>query len=550
LLEDGKVVAAAAEERFSRQKHTRAFPHHALSYCLREAGVSLADVDCVAVSANPAIDLAKRSRRHSETIRYYPEALYAIPNHLGAFADFSGDAMAQQLGVGDEAVEVFYVTHHLTHAANAFFWSRFPSAAILTVDGRGEDETATFAVGSGDELSIIRQVPYPHSLGLFYGSVTEHLGFRFDRDEWKLMGLAAYGEPEGPLYHRLRELFELKPDGTFELDLGYFGYFLQPVNRACSSKFVSAFGPPRQPEQELTRHHKDLAAAAQRVLEEVLVHMLGALHREVGNPRVAVAGGTFMNSVFNGKIERVTPFQEAFISSCPDDSGTSIGAALYAHTVLKKQGRPEPQAHNYFGPAFDDRAIGQELALYKVPARRLENVEGYTAERLAQGKLVGWFQGRMEFGQRALGNRSILADPRDAANRDRVNGAVKFRESFRPFAPAVLSGDFREYFDVQEVTGVPHMERTLPMRPEKRALIPAVVHVDGSARPQTVTQDLNPRFHRLLTEFKKQTGLGVLMNTSFNLNDEPIVCTPRDAIRTFYSSGLDVLVLGNHVLEK
>lgn len=549
LVEDGRVVAGAAEERFDRVKFSREFPDDSLRFCLSEAGIKLSDVDCVAVSANPVLELAKRSRRHVGSVRYYPEILYAIPTNLGTFGELRGHVAMQHIGPQLD-LEVCYVTHHLAHAANAFLWSPFPRAAILTVDGRGEETSMLFGVGVDDRIEILREVAYPDSLGLFYGAITEYLGFRIDRDEWKVMGLSGYGDSNGEIYAALRELVELKSDGTTAIDLNYFRYFLQPYDGAVGPKFVERFGAPRKAGEELLAQHHDVAAAAQRIVEEALAHMLGALQRETGEHRVALGGGTFMNSVFNGKLPRVTPFTETFVSSCPDDSGTAVGAALYVHSMVKHQGRPEAQTHNYYGPQYDDRSVMDELEAYKLPARQVEDIERFTAQQLVAGKLVGWFQGRMELGQRALGSRSILADARDLSNRDRINRAVKFREAFRPFAPALLQEDFSLYFDEPALTSVPFMERTLPVRREQRERIPAVVHVDGTARPQTVTAESNPRFYRLLRCYKELTGIGVVLNTSFNLNDEPIVCSPRDAIRTFFSSGLDILVIGTHVVEK
>ena len=551
LVDEGVVLAGAAEERFTRDKHTRVFPRQAVEYCLSESQLSLNELDAIAVSANPAHDLSKRSQRQSNSIRYYPEALYAIPNQIAPFVQggFEGH-MSQLLGVRSGSLVLHYVSHHLAHAANAFLLSGYRRAAILTVDGRGEDTTVLFGRGEGKHIETFREISYPHSLGLLYGAVTEHLGFRIDRDEWKVMGLSAYGNPESPYYVALREMVELKNSGTFELDLNEFRFYLSPYDGAVSDGFRAKFGEPRRPDEPIGPTHRDLAAAVQRVFENIMTHMLDGLYRESGERRLAAGGGSLMNSSFNGRITSVTPFEESFVSSCPDDSGTSIGAALYVDCVLGGSSPPEMQTHNYYGPSFHDSQIEDEIALCRLPAVRREDVEAYTAKLLARGRLVGWFQGRMEFGQRALGNRSILADPRSAATRERINQTVKFRESFRPFGPSVLVEEFTRYFGADSACIGRFMERALPVLPTAARMIEAVVHVDGTARPHVVTESDNLRLHRLLLEFGRLTGVSVLLNTSFNAAEEPIVCSPKDAIRTFFSTGLDALVLGSYVIEK
>ncbi|MEU3741943.1 carbamoyltransferase C-terminal domain-containing protein [Streptomyces sp. NPDC032198] len=548
LIEDGQVVAAAAEERFTRSKHARAFPARAIDYCLSAVPGGLDGVERVAVSTNPAIDLSVPDGRHTGRARWHPERLYSIPNNLATLVDapYQGHA-TQILQTAGKPLHIDYIYHHDAHAANAFFLSPFESAAILTVDGRGEDCTALSAIGDRNTIAAIDTLPYPHSLGLLYGAVTQYLGFRIDRDEWKVMGLAAYGDPDSAAYKSLRDLVDFE-DGTIRVDLNYFGYYLQPPRGAVSEAFIRRFGPARQPGEAITSRHHDVAAAVQHVLEDALRYLLVNLHQQTGERRVALGGGTFMNSVFNGKITSSTPFDEIYISSCPDDSGTSIGAALYTHCVLLGSDRGPAMTHNYYGPHFDQTSINEALSRAKLRAPAVDDPANIAAHALADGEIVGWFQGRMELGQRALGNRSILADPRSPAMRDRVNDAVKFRETWRPFAPAVLAEDFATYFGAEPA--VPFMERTLAVRAKARSLIPAAVHVDGTARPQTVTVDSNPLFHRLITAFRDLTGVGAVLNTSFNLAEEPIVCSPQDAIRTFYSSGLDLLVLGNRVLTK
>jgi carbamoyltransferase len=339
-------------------------------------------------------------------------------------------------------------------------------------------------------------------------------------------------------------------NGQVELDLSYFSYYLYDQLYFYSEKLVKEFGEPRKTDSELTERHYQIAGALQAITEEVLEKCLNHLYEIVGSKNVVVSGGVFMNSVFNGKITQRTRFEDMFISSCPDDSGASIGAALYVYNIKAKDAKREVQSHNYYGPEFTNDEIKDILKKYKIVKEYKTNVEEYVAKAIASGKMVGWFQGRMEFGQRALGNRSILCDPRDPKMKDKINSAVKYRESFRPFAPSILEEYKLEYFDMPRNVSVPFMERVYVINNEKQKTIPAVTHIDGTGRLQTVRKEDNPRYYRLIQEFQKITGIPVVLNTSFNLNGEPIVCTPTDAIRTFYSCGLDMLVLGNYVIEK
>jgi carbamoyltransferase len=549
LVTDGEVTAAVAEERLSRVKHDRSFPARAIRWCLEAAGITMDDIARVAVSANPAIDLGVPDGRYSGRARWHPERLYQVPHGLAGLSGtrFAGTARQALETAAGRPLEVDYVHHHDAHMANAFFLSPFHDAAVITIDGRGEDCTAQWGTGSGASLQVTGSVPYPHSLGLLYGAVTSHLGFRMDRDEWKVMGLAAYGDPAGPAYQRMRNLIEVQGDGQFRLDLNYFTYYLQPAAAAVSEAFTTVFGPPRAPGGPVEDHHRDIAAAVQHVLEDTAAALLAALARQTGHRRLAAGGGTLMNSVLGGKIAALSPFTESFISSCPDDSGTSAGAALHVYSALTGQRGPA-QEHNFWGPAWDQDDIDALLTTWGLRARTSADPAGDAALALAEGKVIGWFQGPAEFGQRALGHRSILADPRDPATRDQVNKAVKYREPWRPFAPSVLAADFPLLFG-EAAPLVPFMERTLPVLPAARHLIPACVHADGTARPQSVTA-ADPLFCRLLTRLRELTGVGAVLNTSFNLAEEPVVCSPADAVRTFFTSGLDLLFLGNRVLAK
>jgi carbamoyltransferase len=445
---------------------------------------------------------------------------------------------------------ITYINHYHAHIGNALMMCPHDEVALLVMDGRGEKQTSLLAAARGLDVEPLCEVDFPHSLGLFYGAVTQFLGFKQDSDEWKVMALAAYADADNELLAPLQRLIRVADDGTFELALEYFAFYNFFDRREYSDRFVARFGPPRGRNGPITDRDKKLAAAMQRVFEESVAKIAAALHRRTGLDRIAVSGGCFMNSVFNGKIAQVTPFRECFLSSCPDDSGTSVGAALYLHALRTKE-RGEVVRHSYWGPAYTDEECLDAVRRYKIPgAEVVADPPARAAEDLAAGRIVGWFQGRMEFGQRALGNRSILLDPRRNDGKDVINAAVKFREGFRPFAPAILAERIADYFECPPGTRVPFMERVLMFRPERRREIPAVVHEDGSGRVQTVEREHTPRFHALIEAFEARTGVPIVLNTSFNLNGEPIVCAPEDALRTFYTCALDVLYLGNVRIAK
>jgi carbamoyltransferase len=552
LLEDGRIVAGAAEERFTRQKMSKAFPAHALDYCLRQAGCTLKDIDIIAVPWNPGVHIRSASPRYISNARWRGEYLVNVPAAiLRHLASPEVEQIDQLVRIPGKELRITFVNHHSAHAACAFYLSPFDEAAILSVDGRGENETVTWSHGRGSEIRKLQAVGFPHSLGEFYSAITQYLGFKPYQDEWKVMALASYGQRNNEYYSSLRRLIRYMEDGGFELDLSYFSYFLFDMQPAMySAKLEALLGPSRGAGDLPDQRHSDIACALQQVYEETLGHLLARLHALTGQTRVVLAGGSAMNSVYNGKIQDTTPFKEHFVPSCPDDSGVSVGAALYAYYCLAGGRLREKPEHNYWGPDFSDREIEEALSKYKVRAERHQDIAAVAARLLAGGKLIGWFQGRMEFGQRALGNRSILADPRQAQVKDLVNAAVKYRESFRPFAPAVLEEHAHEYFELPKGVTVPFMEKVYPVRPAMRDRIPAVVHVDGSGRLQTVSRQTNPDFYDLIRQFQVLSGIPVLLNTSFNLNGEPIVCSPTDAIRTFYSCGLDGLVLGKWLVLK
>ncbi|MFZ3043650.1 MAG: carbamoyltransferase C-terminal domain-containing protein [Minisyncoccia bacterium] len=551
LLKDGAIVAGAAEERFNREKMSRKFPHAAIDYCLKEDGSTIEDVDYIAVGWNPGVHLQSYNRRFSDTFRWHAEFLYNIPNSIFRHrADKRVPWVEQIFKHPKGETKIIYVTHHLAHAANGFYLSPYKEAAIFTADGRGEDETTFFGTGKNNKITEIKTIAHPQSIGNFYSTVTQFLGFDPHSDEWKVMALASYGSRNNAYYKKFKKILKLLPDGTFELDLSYFDYYLHDKPRFYSPKFVELFGNPRASDAPMQKQHYDIAAALQQITEETLSHMLTWLHKKTKQKNLVVNGGVFMNSVFNGKILKLSPFKNVFISSCPDDSGIAIGAAAYVHHDILKLPRMKPQEHNYWGPEYSDTEIKDAISKYKLTATHVPDIEKHTASLLSGGKIVGWFQGKMEFGQRALGNRSILADPRREKMKDLVNRSVKYREGFRPFAPSVLEEKVSQYFECGPKDRVPFMERVYLIRPQKRSIIPAVTHVDGTGRLQTVSKKYNPRYHKLISEFEKLTGVPVVLNTSFNLKGEPVVMTPTDAIRTFVSSGLDALVMGSYVLTK
>lgn len=550
-MEDGKVIAGAAEERFVRQKMFRGFPKNAVKFCLKQAGCNLEDLDYIALGWNPGLHLKPSSLRFGSVVDWRGELLHIIPHELLMLSKSKDvDYIEQSLKQSNKEIKIIFVTHHNSHAANAFFISPFKESAILTIDGRGEDDTAGFFIGRENKIEELKTVIRPHSLGLFYGTFTDFLGFTPHLDEWKVMALSAKHFPKNKYYKRVKDLIRLLPDGNFELDLRYFSYFLDDRSNWYSPKFTEVFGPPRTPDEPLTTRHYEIAEALQMISEEVAVYMLDWLQKKTGMGNIVVSGGFFMNSVFNGKILQKTKFKKVFISSCPDDSGTSLGAALYTYNhILGKKNRYE-QIHNYYGPEYSNLEIKEILDKYKIKYSYVENIEKETAKIIKEGKIVGWFQGKMEFGQRALGNRSILADPRDPNMKDKVNMAVKYRELFRPFAPSILEEKVIEYFECEREVRVPFMEKVFMIKKEKREQIPAVTHMDGSGRLQTVDRRTNLKYYKLISEFEKLTGIPIVLNTSFNLKGEAIVCTPTDALRTFYSCGLDALILGNFVIKK
>jgi carbamoyltransferase len=577
LLRDGEIVAAAQEERFTRIKHDSAFPENAVRYCLEAAGVTGADVDHVVFYEKPFV---KFERLLETYLAFAPKGFEsfrkAMPLWIGEKI-FQRDILQKDLAAIDPGFEgegrLLFSEHHFSHAASAFYPSPFESAVVLTMDGVGEWTTTSVAIGKGSSLQIVKEIHFPHSLGLLYSALTYYTGFKVNSGEYKVMGLAPYGEPK---YAKLMldHLIDVKSDGSFRLDMEYFDYCT--ALKMTNDRFDELFGAPaRKPEDRLEQRHMDLAASVQAVTEEVVLKLTRSLAKETGEKNLCLAGGVALNCVANGKVLRDRHFDNIFIQPAAGDAGGALGAALAAHYHQKEQPRrvtpgKDAMKGSYLGPRYEQADI--ENRLRAVGAKYTVVDDGAlideTAKALMAEQAVGWHQGRMEFGPRALGGRSILGDPRSPTMQKALNLKVKFRESFRPFAPSVLRERVADWFDLD--CDSPYMllvadvkeSHCRAMSAQEQALfgidklnvprsdIPAVTHVDYSARIQTVHEDTNPRYHKLLTRFEELTGCPVLINTSFNVRGEPIVSTPEDAFRCFMGSDIEFLAVGNCILRK
>ncbi len=549
LFEGGECIAAVAEERLTRQKRSRAFPLRAIEFCLRSAGLrTLHDVAQIVVPWNPAIHMANLNMSgFTSWRRYDPEWLYIVPNNLMGLLPDAGQEM-MELGFGDGSSRFTFLQHHLAHAGWAFA-SPFEEAAIAIVDEYGESSSMSFGKIAGNAVTMLRSTPFPHSLGVFYATLTAFLGFSPNGDEWKVMGAGAYGDPTR-FAAAIRSIVKVD-GGSLHLDQSYFEFANTRVGGYFGKRLEKLFGiVPRKSDEELTQAHFDLAASCQQVFEESLLTLLTWLHGETKSDNLVLNGGCAMNSLANGKIVGNTPFKQVFIGPAAADNGAAIGGALYSVGTAGGSGVLRGNVEAYLGPAYSDADVQRLLDRYKIRYRHISDISGVVAGMLIDGKIVGWHQGRMEFGERALGCRSILADPRKAGAKDRVNESIKYRESFRPFAPSVLAEDAGDWFDMPHGERVPFMEKVFPVRFGKREQVPAIVHGDGSGRLQTVECADNELFYRLISSFKRRTGVPMVLNTSFNLNGEPIVCSPEDALRTFVTSGLDALAIGSFIVEK
>ena len=558
LMRDGEVLAAVEEERFSRVKHQGGFPYEAIRYVLGSQGLTLSDVDHVAVYWKP-FKLAYRARYMLETMLFQPTyfiervkcAVRVMGGVTGPETGWTSLWKTKKNlinGFGERPKQIHYMDHHACHMASCFFPSDFEESAILIMDASGEAACTTWGVGEGTMFKKIDEHLIPHSLGYFYSSVTGYLGFKMFDGEYKMMGLAPYGDPSGTRWMRDNYLQTTKP-GRYKLNTRALD-FVRASNGVFNGSFVDHFGAPRDGDDgEMTDRYRDVAASAQRALEEVVLDMAAELQRRTGSKNLAVAGGCGLNCTANGKILNSGVFDRIYVPPVPNDTGGALGAAMLLYQQLTGQ-RPEPMTHAQFGPEFDNAQIEQALSgTPDVRATKMdaEAIVRKAAEALANGKLLCWMQGRMEYGARALGNRSFLADPRSESVREDLNEKIKKREHFRPFAPSVKIEKASEYFEIDQPA--PFMTLVVPVREEKRSVIPAVTHVDGTARPQTVDKSVNPRYWKLLDCFESLTGVPVLLNTSFNIQ-EPIVCTPSEALATFTGSKVDALVLGDYWVER
>ncbi len=575
LLRDGALIAAAEEERFTRKKHDYSFPTNAIAFCLGAGGIRGEELDLVVFFEKP---FRKFERILLSAMQTFPKSRRVFQESMVAWLTeklWIKGLIQQALRVA--APRILFCDHHLSHAASAFLCSPFREAAILTVDGVGEWATATYGVGRGTEITVLREIRFPHSLGLLYSAFTAFLGFEVNEGEYKVMGMAPFGEPR--YVDKVWRLIHQEADGSFRLNMDYFSFHYSTHN-TYSARFVDLFGPPRDPKahfftptsgypsyfgkrpadyESLARqnqHYADIAASIQVVTEEVLVRMASHLHRETGLKHLCLAGGVALNSVANTRILRETPFEELFIQPAAGDGGGAVGAALYGYHMVLGKPRELVMRHAYWGQEYGAGEIDAFLKANHIAHTRMEDDEKLIArvvEAIQAGKVVGWFQGRFEWGPRALGNRSILADPRDPAMKDIVNTKIKFREPFRPFAPSVLVERAADFFDLPEPWRhypARYMLYVVDVKDGHQDRVPAITHVDGTARLQTVDREVAPRYHRLIESFGEATGVPVLLNTSFNLKGEPIVNTPAEAFSTFCRSGMDVLVLGNHMIEK
>ena len=600
LIKDGRIVAAVEEERFNRIKHCAGFPVRSIEYCLKAAGIGIEEIEQVGISRDPSAHLHKKvlmsvQRAAKEIVRrraiapdnpklrviteedaervaavasepngngHAPGILQQVADRLRNAARVRDldDELATALGISKTKLRARFhnIEHHRAHLASSFFVSPFDRAALLSLDGFGDFISTMWAVGAGNSIKVLGQVEYPHSLGIAYTATTQFLGFPHYGDEGKVMGLAPYGQPR--FIEAFRDIVRTEPNGQFRLNLDYFRHAAEGVEmtwndgspligQIYSDKYARAFGAPRAPADALTDRDRDLAASLQLRLEEVAFHILNQLHRETGLSELGLSGGVAYNSVMNGKILLNTPFRRIFVQPAAGDSGTALGVCYQIWNQLLNQSRGEVMEGAYTGPEFTDDDIVAELkrAGLSFETHSDHGVTQRAARDIAAGAVVGWFQGRMEFGPRALGNRSIVVDPRRADMKDVLNQRIKKREPFRPFAPSILAEHVGDYFEQEHPA--PTMLMVYQIKPERREEIPAVTHVDGTGRLQTVTLAANPRYYQLIEEFYRLTGVPVVLNTSFNEN-EPIVCTPRDAIDCFLKTQMDVLYLGNRVVRR
>jgi len=575
LLRDGQLLAAAEEERFTRIKHDYSFPKRSIQFCLDQGGITGADLDYVVFFEKP---FRKLDRILMSVLQTYPKSWQVFRESMITWMIdklWVASTLQSELGISKD--RILFSEHHLSHAASAYLCSPFDEAAILTVDGVGEWVTGAYGVGRGNEIKLQKQTEFPHSLGLLYSAFTAFLGFEVNEGEYKVMGMASYGQPR--YVDKVWKVVSQNPDGSFALNMDYFS-FHHSTEQTYNRKFVQLFGDPRPPKtlfftegtgfpkyfgtppansKELSaanQHYADIAASIQRVTEELLLGMANHLHRTTGLKRLCMAGGVALNSVANTRILNETPFEELYVQPAAGDGGGALGAALWAYNVLLGKPRNFTMDHAYWGRSNSEAEIGDFLRQNNIPHTHFPSEDrllDHVVQHLMDGKVVGWAQGRFEWGPRALGSRSILADPRNPDMKDIVNTKIKFREPYRPFAPSVLAECAEKYFELPNATHhspARYMLYVVPVREEQKSTLPAITHVDGTGRLQTVFREQSPRYYSLIERFGQATGVPVVLNTSFNLKGEPIVNTPMNAFSTFSKSEMDALVLENFIIDK
>lgn len=545
LVKDGKLVAAAQEERFSRKKHDIGFPKEAISYCLKEGSITSNDLNYVAFYEKP---LLKFERLLSQHLEMFPKSFWsfykAMPNWFGEKLRVPSIIKKKLKYKG----EILFIEHHMAHAASAFLVSPFKNAAILTIDGVGEWATASYGYGEDNNIILLKEMKFPNSIGLLYSTVTAYLGFSVNNSEYKVMGLSPYGKTT--YYDNFKKIVDIKEDGSIAFDMDYFDYHYKLT--MPSKKFIKEFGEIRKPESEISQRHKDIAASLQKITEEIIFKMLNHLYKITKIDNLCLAGGVALNSVANGKITKNTPFKKIWIQPAAGDAGSSLGAAIYCYNTILGNKRKFIMESAYLGPEYLTEEIKKYLDEKKISYNQFNSnneLVKKTARLISQGNVIGWFQGRMEFGPRALGNRSILSDACNPNMKEILNVKVKHREYFRPFAPVITKEDVHDYFEIDK-DEEPFMLFVYPFKGNKKKLVPSVVHEDGTGRLQSVSKEQNSLYYDLIKEFEKLSKVPILINTSFNIRGEPIVCTPNDAYKCMMGTGIDFLVIDKFLVAR
>lgn len=554
LLKDGVIVAAAEQERFSRKKHDTSFPIDAINYCFKSQNITIKDIDYIGFYEKPFLKFERVLHQHLHTFpKSFKTFVSSLPSWINDKLRVTSTIKKKLKYKGD----VLFIEHHLAHAASTFLVSPFKKAAIMTVDGVGEWTTTTYGIGEGSNIKLLKEIAFPHSVGLLYSTITAYLGFKVNNSEYKVMGLSSYGDMDretNEYYTKLKEVVDIKPDGSYRFDMSYFIY--HHADRMPSKKLCALLGgPARKPSEELTQRHKDISAALQLVTEEIFTKILHHVHKDTKCDNLVISGGCGLNSVYNGKILRNTPFKNIWIHPNASDGGTSLGVVSYIYHSLLGNKRTYVLKDAYLGPAFTreeiKRFLDEKGITYSTFKDDREMIKT-TAKFLHGDNVVGWFQGRMEWGPRALGSRSILADPTNPNMQQILNLKVKHREKFRPFAPVVCDDDALDYFDCDKPVPEPtdFMLMVYPIHKKWHQKIPSVTHVDGSGRLQTIRRHQNPQYYDLIKEFGKLSGIPILVNTSFNIRGEPIVCTPHDAYKCMMGTGIDYLVIDRFLVKR